>query len=354
MNGVWQARLLDAWTQRGWLAWLLWPISLLFSRLVALRRWCYDRGVFTMHQTGVPVIVVGNVVAGGVGKTPVVMALVQQLQAQGWTVGVVSRGYGRTSRDCREVQTGSRPEDVGDEALLIHRRTGASVFVGRNRVEAARTLLKTHPQTQLIVSDDGLQHLALGRLLEICVFDDRGVGNGFLLPAGPLREPWPRQPVAPPGRTAATQWVLHTGHQPRFAGYRASRRLADEAIQADGSRIRLSDLAHRATDNRMPLAALAGIARPELFFAQLRARGLSLNRTQRLPDHYDFNSWKRTLHKREWLICTEKDAVKLWQHAPDAFAVPLEVVLDQDLVKAVLDHVAAALSSDRTTAATLP
>jgi tetraacyldisaccharide 4'-kinase len=354
MNGVWQVRLLDAWTRRGWLAWLLWPISLFYGRLVALRRWCYGKGFFAIHQAGVPVIVVGNVVAGGVGKTPVVMALVHRLKAQGWTVGVVSRGYGRTSRDCREVQPGSRPGDVGDEALLIHQRTGASVFVGRSRVEAARALLMAHPETQLIVSDDGLQHLALGRLLEICVFDDRGLGNGFLLPAGPLREPWPRQPVVPPRQTAATQWVLHTGQQPRFAGYSASRRLADEAIQADGSRMRLSDLAQQASSSGMTLAALAGIAQPEVFFAQLRARGLSLSTTQALPDHYDFDSWNRTPHKREWLICTEKDAVKLWRHVPDAFAVPLEVVLDQALVAAVLDRVAAALSSDPMKSASLP
>lgn len=343
MNGVWQARLLDAWMRRGWLAWLLWPLSVLFGRLVALRHWCYRSGVFTTHQVGVPVIVVGNVVAGGAGKTPVVIALVQRLQAQGWTVGVVSRGYGRSSRDCHEVQTGSQPEDVGDEALLIHRRTGASVVVGRSRVKAARTLLKSSPQTQVIVSDDGLQHLALGRLLEICVFDDRGCGNGFLLPAGPLREPWPREPLVQPNSKPATQWVLHTGAQPCFAGHRALRRLADDGVRADGSRVPLTELAQQATETMTPVVALAGIARPEVFFDQLRALGLPLTRTLALPDHYDFNSWERPPDKRQWLICTEKDAVKLWRHAPDAVAVPLEVELDPHLVSALLERVSAAL-----------
>ena len=343
MNGVWQARLLDAWVQRGWLAWLLWPLSVLFGRLIALRRWCYRHGWLTTHQVGVPVIVVGNVVTGGAGKTPVVMALVKHLQDQGWAVGVVSRGYGRTSQGCREVMAASQPDDVGDEALLIHRRTGACVVVGSSRVEAAQMLLRNSPQTQVIVSDDGLQHLALGRLIEICVFDDRGCGNGFLLPAGPLREPWPREPLVPPGSKSASQWVLHTGEQPRFAGYRARRRLADDAVRGDGSRIPLTQLARQAADTRTPVVALAGIARPEVFFDQLRARGLVLAATEALPDHYSFDSWKCPPDKRQWLICTEKDAVKLWRHAPDAVAVPLEVVLDQELVSAVLERVRAAL-----------
>ncbi len=203
-----------AWLHRGLLACLLWPFSLLYRAIAALRRLAYRRGWKTAHSVGVPVIVVGNVVAGGAGKTPVVMAVVRHLQARGLAVGVVSRGYGRRTQDGREVRAESDPRDVGDEPLLVQRTTGAPVVVDRDRVAAARRLLAAHPEVRVIVSDDGLQHLALGRDVEICVFDDRGVGNGWLLPAGPLREPWPR----------ACDLVLHTGDRPAFAGFAARRR----------------------------------------------------------------------------------------------------------------------------------
>jgi len=327
--------LLQAWSQRGLIAWALWPVSLLYTLLSALRRQFYCLGLLKSHALPVPVIVVGNVVAGGVGKTPVVIALVQELQALGWVVGVVSRGHGRQTAkgrpDCQEVFFDSSATEVGDEPLLIHLRTGAPLFVARQRVEAGLALLAAHPNVNLIVTDDGLQHLALQRDVEICVFDDRGTGNGFLLPAGPLREPWPYQPVIPPLSTAPMRWVLHTGERPRFDGFRATRRLANEALRADGSRIQLTDLAAAQT----PLFALAGIAQPTLFFAQLKSLGLNIVQTQALPDHCSFKSWMRPLNAHMQLICTEKDAVKLWRSVPDALAVPLVVTLDNLLVAAV-------------------
>ena len=193
------------------------------------------------------------------------------------------------------------------------------------RAEAGQALLAAHPGTDILVCDDGLQHGALARDVEVCVFDARGTGNGWLLPAGPLREPWPRAvdlvlftetPSAhggagQPAPTSAGQ------HPPTFT---ATRRLADDALRADGSRVPLAEL------QGQPLSAVAGIARPEAFFAMLRSAGLTLARTQALPDHYDFNSWQRPPDKRETLICTEKDALKLWRHDPAALAVPL--VLD--------------------------
>lgn len=330
------AALLAAWTQRGLIAWALWPISLLYTLLIALRRQLYRLRLLKSQALPVPVIVVGNVVAGGVGKTPVVIALVQQLQALGWVVGVVSRGHGRQtakgSPDCREVHSDSPVTEVGDEPLLIHRRTRAPLFVARQRVEAALALLAVHPSVNLIITDDGLQHLALQRDIEICVFDDRGVGNGFALPAGPLREPWPRQPITLRGLTPV-QWVLHTGEQPRFNGFRATRRLANGALRADGSQVILADLAAAQT----PLFALAGIAQPTLFFAQLKALGLNIVQTQALPDHYNYDSLKQLPDKHIQLICTEKDAVKLWHRVPDALAVPLVVTLDTMLVAAVAE-----------------
>ena len=306
-----QKTLIQAWTRRGLLAWLLWPISVLFGALAALRRTLYRVGFYKTQRLRVPVLVVGNVVVGGAGKTPVVISLVQHLQASGLRVGVISRGYGRRARDCTEVLPSSPIADVGDEPALIKRVTAAPVFVAASRYEAGVALLTRYPATQVILCDDGLQHLSLHRDLEICVFDDRGVGNGFLLPAGPLREPWPR----------ASDMVLHTGATPAFGGFTAQRSLADHALRADGSRVALTDLAHH-TDK--PLLALAAIARPEEFFTMLRSRGVSLDDTMALPDHYDFSSWLRNEYERHSLICTEKDAVKLWTLRPDALAVPLE------------------------------
>lgn len=307
---AWQRTLLQSWQRRGPLARVLWPFSLILGVLVRLRQGLYLSGLFRREPLPVPVIVVGNVVAGGAGKTPVVMALLQHLQARGLHPGVISRGYGRRTRDCREVQTGSDPRDVGDEPALIQRRTGAPVAVATRRIDAARALLQRHPEVDVLVSDDGLQHYALARDIEICVFDDRGIGNGFLLPAGPLREPWPR-PV---------DLVLHSGARPAFTGYTSQRALATHALRSDGSRVELAALAQ----SQQPLLALAAIAQPQAFFAMLQAQGLSLAQTLVLPDHYDFDSWSRPSDKAYTLICTEKDALKLWHQHPDALAVPLD------------------------------
>jgi tetraacyldisaccharide 4'-kinase len=298
-----------AWLHRGALACLLWPLSLVYAALFALRRWFYLLGWLKTERVPAPVIVVGNVIAGGAGKTPVVMAVVRHLQARGLRVGVISRGYGRRTDDCRQVLDESDPQEVGDEPALIRRATGAPVFVARRRVEAAQSLLAQHPETQVIVSDDGLQHLALGRDIEICVFDDRGVGNGWRLPAGPLREPWPRR----------CDLVLHSGERPAFdGGFTATRALAEHAVANSGERVPLSALAGR------PVIALAAIARPDAFFAMLRERGLTLAETIALPDHFDFDGWQAPSDAGPLLLCTEKDAVKLWRKAPLALAVPLD------------------------------
>ena len=335
--------LARAWTRRGTTAWCLWPISRLFGALVALRRALYCHGIFKTHRVAAKVIVVGNVVAGGGGKTPVVMALVKHLQARGLQVGVVSRGYGRRTQDCREVLATSAATDVGDEPALIKKACQIPVFVAASRVDAATALLARYPQSQVIVCDDGLQHYALHRDLEVCVFDDRGTGNGFLLPAGPLREPWPRSSLArePWPRKAShrpiaageapLRLVVHTGQRPAFNdGFRALRALAPDALRRDGSKVPLEDLRGR------PLAAVAAIANPAQFFSMLREQGLTLLHTEPLPDHYDFNSWKPMWDVEKIVICTEKDSVKLWHMetspAADALAVPLVLTLDRDFL----------------------
>jgi tetraacyldisaccharide 4'-kinase len=305
--------LTHVWRRRGPVAWLLWPISLVYGALIALRQALFRGRWLPVRRCPVPVLVVGNVLAGGAGKTPVVMALVRHLQASGLRVGVISRGYGRRGSGCLEVQADSPAHEVGDEPALIRRSTGVPVVVAQQRADAAAALLARHPDTQLILCDDGLQHTALHRDFEICVFDDRGLGNGFLLPAGPLREPWPR-PV---------DLVLHTGAAAAFDGHRAQRQLAPEALRQDGSQVALTELNGAA----QPLLALAAIAQPEQFFAMLRRCGLPLARTLALPDHYDFDSFNPNEFKGYTLICTEKDAIKLWPLAPTALAVPLQLTL---------------------------
>jgi tetraacyldisaccharide 4'-kinase len=254
----------------------------------------------------------------------VVIAIVQHLQSQGLRTGVISRGYGRSSRDCRAATPDSPASEVGDEPALIARSCGVPVFVAPQRLTAARALLAAHPDTDILVCDDGLQHLALARDLEICVFNDDGVGNGFLLPAGPLREPWPR----------AVDCVLYTdGALPpgtdSTRAYRVERRLARFAVRQDGQKVPLSQL------QGQPLHAVAAVARPGSFFAMLRAEALQIAHAEALPDHYDFGSWKRTTDKGYTLVCTEKDAVKLWQHCPDALAVPLQLHVDPAFFQAL-------------------
>jgi tetraacyldisaccharide 4'-kinase len=256
------------------------------------------------------------------------MAIVNHLRTNGRAVGVVSRGYGRRSSACLEVASGGDPRETGDEPLLIATSTRAPVFVAGSRTQAARALLKAYPATQVIVCDDGLQHYALERDIEICVFDERGVGNGWLLPAGPLREHWPR----------SVDLVLRDPAAIGIAGFDVQRRLAMQAQRADGSTAPLS------TFNGKPVVAVAGIAKPDAFFAMLRNAGVKPTRTVALPDHADFDGVSLDVEGHE-LICTEKDAVKLWRRHPQAWAVPLEVTIAADFRQALDSLLAAKLSS---------
>ncbi|MBP6850504.1 MAG: tetraacyldisaccharide 4'-kinase [Rhodoferax sp.] len=308
-----QRVLVNSWSRRGALARLLLPVALLYAGALKTRKWLFRMGIRRSASVPVPVIVVGNVVAGGGGKTPLVVAIVRHLQDQGHRVGVVSRGYGRSSTACLQVTDESTAADAGDEPLLIHRLTGAHLFVAARRIDAARALLRQHPDVDVLVCDDGLQHLQLSRDIEICVFGPGGTGNGWLLPAGPLREPWPRK----------VDLIVADGSSPDPAAWPVRRTLAAHARRADGQQLPLRTLGNMPG---APVWAVAAIARPDAFFAMLRDAGLSLAGTTALPDHAAFDAAPWSRPDAHTLVCTEKDAMKLWLHRPDAWAVPL--VLD--------------------------
>ncbi len=319
--------LQQTWRKRGLLACLLWPASRIYGLLIKIRHQLYHTGFFRSEKLPVPVLVVGNVVAGGAGKTPLVMALVQHLQERGLKVGVLSRGYGRIGSVCQEVLADTPVSQSGDEPALIKQATGAPVFVAPSRIEAARALLQAHPAIQLLICDDGLQHYALQRDIEIAVFDDRGVGNGWLLPAGPLREPWPERLYG------GIDLVLHTGQTPAFQGFTATRELSGHGLAADGKAFSMNSL------RGQKVIALAAIANPDAFFDMLRAYGLTLSETISLPDHYDFSDYQLTVDRDTTLLCTEKDGVKLFilpsMTSVRVLAVPLRFSPEPAFIAAV-------------------
>ena len=270
---------------------VLLPLSWLFGAIAAVRRAAYRVGLLRQARLPVPVIVVGNISVGGVGKTPVVIDLVQRLAADGWRPGVVSRGYGGRARRPTPVNASSDPRQVGDEPVLIAMEAQCPVVVAPNRVQAARLLLAQG--VNIIVADDGLQHYALGRDLEIVVVDGhRRHGNACLLPAGPLREPPERIRQADlclvNGQALAGEFGLDSGLGPAVNLLNGERRVLAEFAEVH---------------------ALAGIGRPERFFQALEAQGLRLQRHV-FPDHHDYRPQDLMLPGSLPILMTPKDAVK--------------------------------------------
>ncbi len=304
------------WARTGALTLLLLPFSALFAAAVALRRLAYRRGWLAAVRVGVPVIVVGNITAGGSGKTPMAIWLVDHLRARGFRPGVVSRGYGGRARGCVEVGAAHSPAEVGDEPLLIRLKTGAPVVVGRDRVAAARTLLARHPGVDLIVADDGLQHYRLARDLELVVVDAAaGFGNGWPLPAGPLREPRSRLHTAD-----ALIQAVRPGAQPRdLAGWRA------DFVAGRAWRLRTPEMRRPLEElPRGEWLAATGIGRPEGFFDLLALHGVRFT-PRAFPDHHAFTADELPADGR--VLMTEKDAVKCRDFAgADWWAVELEAV----------------------------
>ncbi|MCC7325603.1 MAG: tetraacyldisaccharide 4'-kinase [Burkholderiales bacterium] len=307
------------------LAALLWPLSVVFRAVVATRRTLFRAGVLRSTRLPVPVIVIGNLNVGGAGKTPLTCALAAELHARGFHPGIVSRGYGGSAREPRAASRADDPRIVGDEPLILA-ATGFPVWIGRDRVAAARGLLAAHPACDVLLCDDGLQHYRLARDVEIAVIDaEYGFGNGMLLPAGPLREP--------PGRLAEVDAVV------RLVARDAPRRPARDARETlmtyeplpwrnlvDATRV--ADVASwRGRD----VHALAGIAHPQRFFALLRSMGIAAFEHP-LPDHHAFTAADLAYPATAAILMTQKDAVKCVGLADvRCWYLPLSAVLDPAL-----------------------
>ncbi len=289
-------RLQASWWRRGALAWSLAPVGLLYGLAVSVRRWLYRRQWLASVRFPVPVIVVGNLTVGGSGKTPSVVTLVDWLSDQGYRPGVVSRGYGGRVRGTQLVVCDSDPADCGDEPVLIARRTGCPVIVDVDRVRAVSHLLSNF-RCDVVVSDDGLQHYRLARSIEVLVVDGlRRWGNGFCLPAGPLREPR--------ARAKTVDLVVCNGNIPAAGEYRLNLRAGPPTMVRDPSTTSTaSEWAGRTVH------AVAGIGHPERFFRELRSMGLEID-AHTFPDHYRFSIEDFSFANHEPVLMTEKDAIK--------------------------------------------
>lgn len=294
--------LQQSWRKRGLLASTLLPLAGIFWVLVALRRALYRAGWLHIERLPVPVVIIGNIIVGGSGKTPLTLWLAQQFQKQGRRPGIVSRGHGgiRASGKVQEVSADSDVLQVGDEPLLLKRRSGLPIFVGRDRVAAAHALLGAHPECDLILSDDGLQHYRLGRNVEIAVLDNRGLLNGWPLPAGPLREP-----LARIKRIDAL--VLNDAAVTPFEDVPLFRMgLVGATFYAMHDCTRICDA--KALEN-LSLAAVAGIGAPQRFFDHLAGLGLNFS-THAFPDHHRYTAADLSAISADAFLMTEKDAVK--------------------------------------------
>ena len=320
------------------------PVSWLFRLLVGMRRTLYRCALLRSYRLPVPVIVIGNLTVGGSGKTPLVLWLVERLLAAGWRPGVISRGYGGGVVGALWVAPDADPSQVGDEPLLLARRSGVPVFVGRDRVLTGRSLLAAHPECNVIVSDDGLQHYRLQRTVEIAVFDARGAGNSQLLPAGPLREPLRRLSEVSavvwnsvtPASQASSPLGCATRGLPQFSMRLSGQRfysLSDRQCYCDVQKLR---------DKR--LYALAGIGDPSRFFAQLKALGLEFE-ARSFPDHHRYSAADLVFANDGVLLMTEKDAVKCASlTAREAWVLPVDAQLaasadGQSLLDTILEKI---------------
>jgi tetraacyldisaccharide 4'-kinase len=316
---------------------LLFPLSLAFRLAVSLRRALYRAGVLPSVRMPVPVIVVGNLTVGGTGKTPLVLWLARELLDRGRNPGIVCRGYGGAVSSPRAVQPGDDPALVGDEPLLLAERAGCPVWIGADRAAAARALLASHPRCDVIVCDDGLQHYRLQRDIEIAVEDERGVGNGFLLPAGPLREPRDRPVDA---------YVINSGSSdgpaPAGAGDAVRNRRTLRMRLTPGILYRVGDPSQTLPPGRIAgkrLHAVAGIGNPGRFFRDLERMGLAAV-PHAFPDHHRFSAEDLLFPDCDYVLMTEKDAVKCRRFGrSDLIAVRVDAAPEPALAELIRNRI---------------
>jgi tetraacyldisaccharide 4'-kinase len=328
--------VINIWYGNNKLRWLLLPMTLIYRWVIFWRRFLYRKNILKTHKFAVPVIIIGNIMVGGTGKTPLAIWLANYLQIQGIRPGIVSRGYGSKHHGVVLVEENSDPMTVGDEPLLICRHTKCPVVVAKNRVAAVKKILATF-DCDIIISDDGLQHYALGRDLEIVVIDgERRFGNGWCLPAGPLREPV--------SRLKKVDLMIVNGDAAAEQEYAMKLQAKDFCNVADFSSVKKLSFFKNQT-----VHGVAGIGNPQRFFKLLRILGLNVIE-HTFTDHYLFRAKDLAFDDDLLIIMTEKDAVKCQKFAGDKHwflrieAKPDAKFINQ-LVKYQLKHFASRLGA---------
>ncbi len=314
------AKLLnEVWYKDHFVGTWLMPFSFIFTDVVKFRRWMYKKGYKPVEKLPVPVIIVGNITLGGTGKTPLVIYLVQQLKERGFNAGVISRGYGGQSESWPlRVTAESDALLVGDEPVLIAQQAGCPVAVGPVRADSARLILE-HEACDVIISDDGLQHYALHRDIEIAVIDgERRFGNNFCLPSGPLREPQER--------IQEVDFVICNG------GEAEEKEILMQLEGAYAINIQTQERKPLAEFKDLSCHAMAGIGNPQRFFDSLKQYGLDFQATS-FPDHYVYTKKDICYKGVQAVLMTEKDAVKcLALASEDHWFVPVQAKIDNQFI----------------------
>lgn len=331
-----------AWLQHQWYAqrrlspalWLLLPLHALFVLLSSVRRWAYCRNWLASVRLPVPVIVIGNLVSGGAGKTPLTLWLARELQGRGLSPGIVSRGYGGAAKGLAAVLPDSLPGEVGDEPLMLAQRSGVPVWIGADRAAAGQALLAAHPEVNVLLADDGLQHYRLQRDAELVVFDGRGAGNGWRLPVGPLREPLNRlrQATALVFNGAGDAQIMQVaGALPHFIMHlqpQSFYRLGQPEVVCDAAQLQCKRL-----------HAVAGIGAPQRFFATLQEMGLQFE-PHPFADHHAYTAEELDFGPEAVVLMTEKDAVKCaGRLAGETWVLPVRAQLPPQLADLLVEKI---------------
>jgi len=328
--------MFQRWLQKIWYpdkisfwSWLYMPFDILLGALIYLRRFIYQIGLIPSWQSPVPVVVVGNVTVGGTGKTPLVIWLAQQLKSKGYTPGIISRGYGGSALGVTAVDINADPKVVGDEPLLIARRSSCPVWVGKKRPAVIRALLAANPKCDVIISDDGLQHYAMKRDFEIVVVDgERYYGNCAMIPFGPMREPILRA-------LEADALVINGEDADFWAGeYLMRLKGKDFYLLSD-----ITKTAEAKDFEGLDVHAIAGIGNPARFFKHLRELNLSFSE-HAFPDHYSYVTDDLKIAGADIIIMTEKDAVKCFEFAPNnVWVLPVDVEVISGLEDKIIEKI---------------